>query len=143
MRLPTISRMGSLLSWFAVCSVIVYFASPSLTQSDRGLDKKEADREHAPLKTSYDQVSPVLLGQESFDTMMRKDKADRDSVMARQKKLLEDRYDLKRQVDARVTMSRGKPIPVGPTAKLPSGMTWLVILLLPSMSTVTVWPPGS
>ena len=44
--------------------------------------------------------------------------------MARQKKLLEERYDLTPRPDTKVTMSRGKPIPVGPTAKLPEGMTW-------------------
>ena len=74
--------------------------------------------------SSYDQIAPVLLGKESFQAVMAKDKADKESVMARQKKLLEERYDLTPRPDAKVTMSRGKPIPVGPTAKLPEGVTW-------------------
>ena len=77
-----------------------------------------------PAKTSYDQIAPVLLGKESFQAMMAKDKADKAAVMARQKKLLEERYDLTPRPDDKVTMSRGKPIQVGPTAKLPEGMTW-------------------
>jgi cytochrome c peroxidase len=87
-------------------------------------DNGQPDREKGPLKTSYDQVSPVLLGEETFQAMMAKDKADKDAVMARQKKLLEERYDLSVHVDKKVTMSRGKPIPVGPATKLPDGTTW-------------------
>ena len=56
--------------------------------------------------------------------MMEKDKAAKPGVMDRQKDLLEERYDLTPKPDAKVKMTRGKPIPVGPTAKLPEGMTW-------------------
>jgi cytochrome c peroxidase len=56
--------------------------------------------------------------------MMAKDKADKAAVMARQRKLLEERYDLSVRVDEKVRMSRGKPTPVGPATKLPEGMTW-------------------
>jgi cytochrome c peroxidase len=45
-------------------------------------------------------------------------------VMAAQRKLLESRYVLSPKLDPSVTMSRGKPLPVGPTAKLASGLTW-------------------
>jgi len=44
--------------------------------------------------------------------------------MARQRKLLENRYDLTPRLDPKVTMSRGKPLAVGPTARLPKGMDW-------------------
>ena len=53
-----------------------------------------APKPEARGKTSYDQISPVLLGQVTFADMMAKDKADKAGVMARQKKLLEERYDL-------------------------------------------------
>jgi cytochrome c peroxidase len=53
-----------------------------------------------------------------------KDKADKKGVMARQQRLLEDRYDLAKRVDDTVKMTRGKPIPVGPATKLPEDMTW-------------------
>ena len=66
----------------------------------------------------------MLLGQETFQARMAKDKAEKPSVMARQQKLLEERYDLTPRPDNKVRMSRGKPIQVGPAARLPNGMTW-------------------
>jgi cytochrome c peroxidase len=114
------------LPWLAVCALLLYLAGPTLTRQDPGGKGKgdEPDRAKGPLKTSYDQVSPVLLGQETFQAMMAKDKADKDAVMARQQKLLEERYDLARHVNDQVTMSRGKPIPVGPATRLPPDTTW-------------------
>jgi cytochrome c peroxidase len=85
-------------------------------QSDRGKDSRGA--------SSYDQVTPVLLGQETLKNQMAKDKAAKPGVMARQKRLLESRYDLTQKPDAKVTMTRGKPLQVGPATKLPEGMTW-------------------
>jgi cytochrome c peroxidase len=75
-------------------------------------------------KTSYDQIAPPLLGQQTFAETMAKDKADKPAVMARQQKLLEERYDLTPRPDKSVTMTRGKPIPVGPTARLSKGVSW-------------------
>jgi cytochrome c peroxidase len=75
-----------------------------------------------PPPTSYDQVSPVLLGQKTFDAMRKEDKDAKANVMARQKKLLEQRYDLSVRVADGVKMSRGKPIPVGPATRLPEGV---------------------
>src|SRR5918994_266321 len=66
--------------------------------------------------------SPVI--EEPFDVVRARDKAARPRVMAAARKLLEDRYDLARRVDPNVKMTRGKPIPVGPTAKLKTGVTW-------------------
>jgi cytochrome c peroxidase len=111
--------------WLAVCAFALWITAPSLTQPrSGGKGKKEEGPVKGPQPTSYDQVSPVLLGQESFKTMMEKDKAAKDRVMARQKKLLEERYDLKENPDPKVKMTRGKPIPVGPTAYLAKGVTW-------------------
>src|SRR5262249_7290430 len=42
----------------------------------------------------------------------------------RQKKRLEERSDLRPRRDSKATMSRGKPIQVGPAAKLAAGVTW-------------------
>jgi cytochrome c peroxidase len=108
---------GKVLAALAVAGALLGVA---YAQKDKG----QPDRGKGPLKSSYDQVSPVLLGEETFQDMMAKDKADKDAVMARQKRLLEERYDLAVHVDKKVTMSRGKPIPVGPAAKLPRDMTW-------------------
>ncbi|MGH7226936.1 MAG: hypothetical protein ACRELF_27290, partial [Gemmataceae bacterium] len=105
------------LPWLAIPAVLVSLVVPSLSRSQL---LKEKDTP----PSSYDQIAPVLLGKESFQAVLARDKADKESVMARQKKLLDERYDLTPQPDNKVAMSRGKPIPVGPTARLPEGMTW-------------------
>src|SRR5262249_23588918 len=106
---------------------MVLLVTPSLTlprffavwaQEPTGRDQEP------PAKTSFDQVAPALLGQVTFPDMMAKDKADKPSVMARQEELLAAPYHLASRPDPNVHMSRGKPIQVGPAARLPEGMTW-------------------
>jgi cytochrome c peroxidase len=108
------ARMGLCLAGlsFAACLAVI------LSHNAVGDEAKDTTA------SSYDQISPVLLGKQTFQAAMTKDKADKESVMARQKKLLEERYDLTPRPDKKLTMSRGKPVPVGPTAKLARGMTW-------------------
>ncbi|HEY7786332.1 MAG TPA: hypothetical protein VIB00_16490 [Pyrinomonadaceae bacterium] len=65
---------------------------------------------------------PVI--EEPFEVVRARDKAAKAGVNAAAQRLLEQRYDLRRRVDEAVKMTRGKPIPVGPTAKLKSGVTW-------------------
>jgi cytochrome c peroxidase len=125
MHSPTRKRTWYCFVGATVCAALLYAASPSLTQSPtQGDTKTQANRVKGPPQSSYDQVSPVLLGQETFEKMLAEDKANKQTVMARQRKLLEERYDLAMRVDEKVTMSRGKPIPVGPATKLPEGTTW-------------------
>ncbi|HEX4797105.1 MAG TPA: hypothetical protein VH370_25155 [Humisphaera sp.] len=61
---------------------------------------------------------------QTFEETMKQDVADKQKVMDTQQKLLESRYDLTPHLDPQVKMSRGKPIAVGPTARLAQGMTW-------------------
>ena len=86
-------------------------------QAKSGKDAK------APPPSSYDQISPTLLGN-TFDATRTKDKADKPAVLERHKKLLDGRYDLGSKPDKNAKMSRGKPIQTGPATKLPQGMTW-------------------
>jgi cytochrome c peroxidase len=105
------------------CGVLVWLVSPSLTQQQQPAPANDQHKDVG--KTSYDQIDvPVLLGHESAAAVMARDKAAKPSVMARQMALLNERYDLTRRVDEKCVMTRGKPIPVGPTARLPNGMTW-------------------
>src|SRR5207248_10851311 len=60
----------------------------------------------------------------TFEEVMAKESADKPKVMDAQRKLLESRYDLTPKPDPQVKMSRGKPVCVGPTARLKGGMTW-------------------
>ena len=61
---------------------------------------------------------------QTFEEGMKADVAAKPGVMAAQRRLLESRYDLNPRLDPSVRMSRGKPIPVGPTARLGSGASW-------------------
>jgi cytochrome c peroxidase len=110
--------------WFLVLAgigLLLYLARPSLTQPGGG-GKKPPKRDVG--KTSYDQIAPVLVGKETFEAMRAKDKAAKSGIMKRHMALLEERYDLTKKVHDTCKMYRGKPIPVGPTAKLPEGMTF-------------------
>ncbi|MBY0528257.1 MAG: cytochrome B6 [Gemmataceae bacterium] len=60
----------------------------------------------------------------TFAEVMKKESEARPKVMAAQRDLLELRYHLKPTLDTKVTMSRGKPLAVGPTARLTNGMSW-------------------
>jgi cytochrome c peroxidase len=77
--------------------------------------------------TGFDFARDPLNAPKPFTTfaeVMKAETAARPKVMAAQKKLLESRYNLKAKLDPKVKMSRGKPIPVGPTARLKEDMTW-------------------
>ncbi len=78
--------------------------------SSFGQDKRES---------SY---SPVI--EQPFDMVMAHDKSQKATLMKRQMDLLNERYDLSKNVATDATMSGGKPLPVGPTAKLKLGLTW-------------------
>jgi cytochrome c peroxidase len=113
-----------LLCLIAIVPLLVLASRACLPSQSSAAQESAAPREKGPIKSSYDQVSPVLLGKETFQDMMAKDKANKDEVMARQRKLLEERYDLTSHVDESCRMTRGKPVSVGPTARLPEGTTW-------------------
>ena len=117
------TRIGRRLAGISVLAFLVLMIAPSLARP-QSQAQADGDKPKENTPSSYDQMAPALLGRESFQAMMARDKADKESVMARQKKLLEERYDLTPRPDGKVTMSRGKPIQVGPTAKLPEGLTW-------------------
>lgn len=68
---------------------------------------------------------------QTFDEIMQADSEMKPKVMAAQLKLLGDRYDLEAHVDPKDTMTRGKPLAVGPTARLRRGMTWKKLGELP------------
>jgi cytochrome c peroxidase len=122
--------LGTRPARFAVLAILAVLVFPVLARSQPKpppADAKPAAAaadSKAGSPSSYDQIQPVLLGQDSFPAVMARDKADKAAVMARQKKLLEERYNLATHPDKKLAMSRGKPVQVGPTAKLPDGMTW-------------------
>jgi cytochrome c peroxidase len=60
----------------------------------------------------------------TFEENMQAAVAAKPKVMADQRKLLEARYDLTPKLDPEARMSRGKPLAVGPTARLARGLDW-------------------
>ncbi|ACM20589.1 cytochrome c catalase, 2 heme-binding sites [Geotalea daltonii FRC-32] len=60
----------------------------------------------------------------TFDEIYKTDVAEKPKIMEKQKELLEKRYNLKPNLSSDVKMTRGKPIAVGPTARLADGATW-------------------
>jgi len=70
--------------------------------------------------TSYAPVSITT----PFSTMMKTDIKNKPALMKKHHKLLNDRYNLSEKVDPKATMSGGKPLPIGPTAKLKRGISW-------------------
>jgi cytochrome c peroxidase len=123
MRSITSERIWHGLPGTGAAALIVFFLS--LAVPSEGQQAKDAPApKKASVPSSYDQVTPALLGQVTFDEMRAKDKAGKAAVMDRQRTLLEERYDLSVKVSDRVKMSRGKPIPVGPATRLQAGTTW-------------------
>jgi len=77
--------------------------------------------------TGFDFFRDPLNAERPFQTLeeiMAKETAARPGVMAAQRRLLEARYDLTPRFDPVAKMSRGKPLCVGPTARLAPGMDW-------------------
>jgi hypothetical protein len=66
----------------------------------------------------------------TFEDVYRAGMAGKPKVMATQRKLLECRYNLEPKLDPVARMSRGKPLPVGPTARLPEGTDWEALAAL-------------
>jgi cytochrome c peroxidase len=61
---------------------------------------------------------------QTFEEAMKADMAEKSAVTAQHRQLLESRYNLTPRLDPAARMSRGKAVAVGPTGRLPAGMTW-------------------
>ncbi len=77
--------------------------------------------------TGFDFSRDLYGSDKPFTTLaevMTKESAAKPKVMEAQRKLLAARYDLTAKAVPGVNMTRGKPVPMGPTARLPQGMTF-------------------
>jgi cytochrome c peroxidase len=99
-----------------------------------------AQAEESRGKTSY---APVDI-KEDFTKIMARMKADKPGIMARQKELLNQRYDLSNRPAKGATMSGGKPVQEGVRVKLPAGTTWdkLAAMSPDEIRQKDVWPAG-
>jgi cytochrome c peroxidase len=99
------------------------FDAPKAEPSSTGLDGQPEKGRLEGFDFVRDPLNAKKPGQ-TFEETMKADVADKAKVMAAQRKLLETRYDLTPRPDPSAKMSRGKPLPVGPTARLASGVSW-------------------
>jgi cytochrome c peroxidase len=73
-----------------------------------------------PYRDPIDSARPMM----TFDEIYKAAVAAKAGVNATQRKLLESRYDLTPRSQPGLTMSRGKPVPIGPTARLKGGKSF-------------------
>ena len=105
-----------------IIALTLALAASLLVATNAGAQDRSRTPQNPPPKEPPSSFMPVV--EEPFDVVLRRDKANKSRVMAAAMRRLEERYDLTRHVDPDVKMTRGKPIPVGPTARLKSGVTW-------------------
>jgi cytochrome c peroxidase len=60
----------------------------------------------------------------TFDEVFKKESTNKAAVMKAQLAYLQTRFNLTPKLDPQAKMSRGKPLAVGPTAKLAPNLTW-------------------
>jgi cytochrome c peroxidase len=60
----------------------------------------------------------------TFDEIYKAEVAGKAAVNEAQRKLLESRYNLTPRAQSGLTMSRGKPVPIGPTARVRGGKSF-------------------
>jgi cytochrome c peroxidase len=108
------------------------------TAHDADADKFKADNSlpvNAAVKdqpkkgaiTGFDFYRDPLNADKPMQTLgeiMTADKHDKPAVMDAQRKLLETRYNLEPKAHPTAKMSRGKPVPMGPTARLKGEKKW-------------------
>ena len=96
--------------------------------------------EETRAKTSY---MPVDITEDFAKTMARM-QAEKPKIMARQKALLNERYDLSNRPAKGVTMSGGKPLQEGVRVKLSAGATWtkLADMSPDEIRQANAWPAG-
>lgn len=96
-----------------------------------------------PAPAADSSYSPVVIKEDFAKTMARM-KADKSKVAAKQKSLLQERYDLADRPAKGVTMSGGKAVQAGVRVKLPSGTTWeaLADMTPEDIKSKDLWPKG-
>jgi cytochrome c peroxidase len=75
------------------------------------------------MKMQESSYAPVMITK-SFEAIRERDVAEKAEVMSKHMAMLRERYDLSEKTDPIAKMSGGKLLPVGPTAKISSGISW-------------------
>src|SRR4051812_17065971 len=98
------------------------FGSSKAPRSSTALESQPQKGEVQGFDFYRDPLDAKRPGQ-SPDEIVKQDIADKPKVMDAQRRLLESRYDMRPRFDPAAKMSRGKPLAVGPTARL-KGTSW-------------------
>ena len=72
-----------------------------------------------------------LSPKDPLEKVIEREGQQRTTIKTQQQQLLEERYDLSPRFVEGVTMTRGKPIPKGPTARLPKDLTFEQLAKMP------------
>jgi cytochrome c peroxidase len=99
------------------------FAPSEAPSSSRALPDQPDDGKLVGFDFARDPLGAARPGQPA-EELEKNLKAGKRAVMDAQRALLAERYVLEPKLDPEARMSRGKPLPVGPTARLASGTTW-------------------
>ena len=94
-------------------------SAPSASGAVKAQPKEGKNPGFDPYKDPFGADRPGV----TFEEVLAKESAGKGKVMDAQKRYLETRYDLAPKFDPEAKMSRGKPLCVGPTVRLPQGMT--------------------
>ncbi|WP_203329014.1 cytochrome B6 [Candidatus Laterigemmans baculatus] len=87
-------------------------------------EEKRKDASHLPKEVDQRQTYMPVVMEQTFEEMRKKDVAERDEVLAAQKKLLEQRYDLKDDPTEQWMSGKRKKVQQGVRVKLPEGTSW-------------------
>ncbi len=85
-------------------------------------------------KGSADPQRPPAAASPEFIATMKQLAAAKPGITKASQSLLAARYNLSGRTDPVARMSGGKPLPVGPTARLASGATWDQLAALSSLT---------
>ncbi|MGD9765211.1 MAG: cytochrome B6 [Candidatus Binatia bacterium] len=123
--------------------VSLWFVIALLGSTSAAAAQPTPARKATPAQAPPSSYMPVVP-KEDFKTTMQRMKADKAKVMARQKALLDERYDLGNRPAKGVAMARGKAVQEGVRAKLPAGMTWekLADMTPAEVKAQGAWPKG-
>jgi cytochrome c peroxidase len=126
---------SKIVAWGTLAAVVVAAGTTALMafRQERGGKPDEKP------PSSY---TPTI--EEDLATVIKRMEAEKPKIMERQKKLLEERYDMGDHPAKGVTMSRGKPVQEGVRAKLPEGITWesLGAMSPEDIKQKGAWPKG-
>jgi cytochrome c peroxidase len=89
-------------------------------------------------------MTALVFADAAFDAVVKQTTTEKPKFADRQKKLLEERYDLSNKPAEGVTTTRGKAVQAGVRVKLPSGTTWdqLAAMSPADIKAKDLWPAG-